>query len=108
MQCLNIVGKCSAFEAAPPSPENANYQQSSGVGFFTYLTAMRNGLLFGVYERQIRARATPAFFQFFPSKFHHVVAFGLTLVHTSHRKMSSFKSAGLWVTPTVDKKISGK
>ena len=64
MQCLNIVGKCSAFEAAPPSPENANYQQSSGVGFFTYLTAMRNGLLFGVYERQIRARATPAFFQF--------------------------------------------
>ena len=106
MQCLNIVGKCSAFEAAPPSPENANYQQSSGVGFFTYLTAMRNGLLFGVYERQIRARATPAFFQFFPSKFHHVVAFGLTLVHTSHRKMSSFKSAGLWITP--NKKISGK
>ena len=48
------------------------------------------------------------FFQFFPSKFHHVVAFGLTLVHTSHRKMSSFKSAGLWITPTVDKKISGK
>ena len=92
MQCLNIVGKCSAFEAAPPSPENANYQQSSGVGFFTYLTAMRNGLLFGVYERQIRARATPAFFQFFPSKFHHVVAFGLTLVHTSHRKMSSFNT----------------
>ena len=65
MQCLNIVGKCSAFEAAPPSPENANYQQSSGVGFFTYLTAMRNGLLFGVYERQIRARATPAFFSIF-------------------------------------------
>ena len=63
--CLNIVGKCSAFEAAPPSPENANYQQSSGVGFFTYLTAMRNGLLFGVYERQIRARATPAFFCIF-------------------------------------------
>ena len=78
MQCLNIVGKCSAFEAAPPSPENANYQQSSGVGFFTYLTAMRNGLLFGVYERQIRARATPAFFQFFQANFIMFwLAFGL-------------------------------
>ena len=39
---------------------------------------MRNGLLFGVYERQIRARATPAFFQFFQANFIMFwLAFGL-------------------------------